>query len=71
MLGRNIDLTATSHLNTQTARDILKSFWCIYVLYLKHGFKITTLHTAVKFAPVKELIAKISSAPMVNLMSDN
>ena len=60
-LIRNIDLTSTSHLPTQTARDIHKYFWCIYVFYLKHGFKITIVHSDGDFAPVREIIVEMLS----------
>ena len=70
-LSHNIYFTAKSHLPTQKSRGILKSFWCIYVFYLKRGFKITAVHADGEFAPVQELIAKIPSGPMVNLTSSN
>ena len=44
-LSHKIDFIATIHLPTQTARDIFKSFWCIYVFYLKRGFKTKKVHT--------------------------
>ena len=69
--SRKIDFTARSHPLTQTARDTLKSFWCIYVFYLKRPFKITTFHVNRGFAPVQELIAEMLSGPMVNLTSAN
>ena len=56
-LIRKIDFSTTIHLPTQTARDIFKSFWCIYVFYLKRGFKITAVHTDGGFSAVQELIA--------------
>ena len=70
-LNRNIDFTATSHLPTQIYRDIFKSFWRIYVFYLKRGFKIMIVHADGEFSPVRELIAEISIGPMVNLTSAN
>ena len=69
--SRKIDFTATSNFPTQKARDKFKAFWRIYVLYLKRGFKTTTVHTNGEFAPVRELIAEMSSGPMVNLASAN
>ena len=70
-LSRKIGFTATSHLPTQTVRDIFKYFWRIYVFYLKHGFKITTVQADGEFSPLRELIAEMSSGPMVNLTSSN
>ena len=70
-LSRNIDLTSTIHLPTHKYRGIFKDFWCIYVIYLKCGFKISTVHADGEFAPVREIISKISSGPMVNLTSAN
>ena len=70
-LRRKIDFIATSHLPTKTARYIFKSFWRIYVFYLKRGFKITTFHADGEFDPVRELISEISSGPMVNLTIAN
>ena len=70
-LSHKIDFTATSHLCTQKARDTFKSFWSIYVLYLRYGFQITTVHADRQFDLVRELISKISSGQMVNLMSAN
>ena len=58
-LSRKIDFTAISHLPTQIARYIFKSFWSIYVLYLKCGFKITTVHSDGKFCPLQEIIAEM------------
>ena len=52
-LSREIDFTATSHFTTHKYRDIFKSFWSIYVLYLKRGFKITTVHADGDFSPVQ------------------
>ena len=62
-----IDFTATSHLPTQKDRYIFKSFWSIYAFYIKGGFKITTVHSDGEFAPVREIIAEMSSGPMVSL----
>ena len=56
-LSLKIDFTATSHFPTQKARDIFKSFWWIFVFYLKCGFKITIVHAGGDFTPVQELIA--------------
>ena len=70
-LSHKIEFTTTSHLPIKKSRDIFKSFWRIYVLYLKCGFKITTVHADGVFSPVQELIAEISSGPMVNLTSAN
>ena len=70
-LSRKIDFISTSHFPTQTARDIFKYFWRIYVFYLKRGFKITTVHADGELAPVQELIVEMSSGPMVNLTSAN
>ena len=70
-LIRKIIFTATSHLFTNKSRDILKSFWHIYVFCLKCGFKITTVHTDGEFAPEREIIVEMSSGPMVNLTSAN
>ena len=70
-LSLKVDFTATSHFSTHKYRDLYKSIWRIYVLYLKHGFKITTVHADGVFSPVQELIAEISSGPMVNLTSAN
>ena len=69
--SRNIDFTATSHFPTQKSRYIFKSFCNIYVFHFKSGFKITTVHADGGFSPVREIIAEISSEPMVNLMSAN
>ena len=69
-LSRKIDFTATIHLPTQKDRDIFKYFWRINVLYLKLGFKITTVHTDCYFSPVQKLIVEISCG-MVNLTSAN
>ena len=71
ILSCNIDFTATSHLPTKKSRYIFKSFWRIYVFYLKRGFNITPFHDDGDFAPVRELIAEMSSGPMVNLTSSN
>ena len=70
-LSRKIIFTATSHLFTKNFRDILQSFWRIYVFCLKCGFKITTVHTDGEFAPEQEIIVEMSSVPMVNLTSAN
>ena len=56
-ISRKIDFAATSHFLTKIARNLFKSFWCIYVFYLKRGFKIMTVHADREFAPVRELIA--------------
>ena len=70
-LRHKIDFTATSKFTTQTDRDIFKSFWSIYVFYLRRGFKIMTVHVDGEIDPVQELIAEMSSGPMVNLKSSN
>ena len=70
-LSRKIDFTAKIHLPTKTVRDIFKSFYRIYVFYLKRGFKIMTVHIDGEIDPVQELIAEMSSGPMVNLKSSN
>ena len=71
ILIRKIDFTATSHLPTQTARDILKYFWRIYVFDLICGFKTRTVNVDVEFYPLRELIAEMSSGLTVNLTSAN
>ena len=70
-LSLKIDFTTTSNFITKTAKYIFKSFWSIYVLDLKRGLKITTFHGDGEFVLVRELIAEISSGPMVNLTSAN
>ena len=70
-LSRKIDFTAKSCLHTQTDRDILKYSWRIYGFYFKCGFKITIVYANGEFAPVRELIAEMSSGPMANLTSTN
>ena len=70
-LIRKIYFTATIHLPTQKATDIFKYFWRVYFFYLKHGFKITTVHADGKFYPLQEIIVEMSSGPMVNLTSAN
>ena len=70
-LRHKIDFTATSKFTTQTDRDIFKSFWSIYVFYLRRGFKITTVNADGEFAPVWELITEFSSDMMVNMASAN
>ena len=70
-LRHKIDFTATSKFTTQTDRDIFKSFWSIYVFYLRRGFKIMTVHADGKFTLVQELITEMLSGLMVHLMSAN
>ena len=51
-LSQKIEFAATIHLPTQKSRDIFKAFWCIYVFYLKCGFRITTVRGDGVSAPV-------------------
>ena len=67
----NTNSADTIHLPTQKARDIFKSFWRIYVFYLKRGFKITIVCADEELAPVRELILEIPSGPIVNVTSAN
>ena len=60
-LSHKIDVTDTGHFHTQTARDVFKYSWRIYVFYFKHNFKITTVYAHEEFSPVRGLIAEISS----------
>ena len=71
ILSRKVDFTGTSHLPPQKARDVFKYFWCIYVFYLERGFNIMSFHADGEFDPLQEIIAEMSSGPMVNLTSAN
>ena len=55
-LSHNIDFTATINFPTHKYRDLFKVFWIIYVLNLKHGFKIMIVNAAREFYPVQEII---------------
>ena len=60
-LSHKIDFNARSHLSKNKPRDIFKEFLSIYVFYLKHGFKITIVHSDGDFAPVREIIVEMLS----------
>ena len=51
-LSLKIDFMATSNFPTHKYRGTLKYFLRIYVLYLRRGFKITTVNADGEFAPV-------------------
>ena len=67
--SRNITFTVASHLPDRKSITIFKAFKEIYIYYLKCGFKITTLHVDVEFAPLHALIHDIPGGPILNLAS--
>jgi hypothetical protein len=70
-LSRKICFTQVNHLASRKLVDVFKAFQEMYSVYLRRGFRITTLHVDGEFAPLQVLVNDMPNGPRVNLASAN
>ena len=68
---RKICFTAVNHCANQKFQEIFHAFKDVYMYYLQQGFRITTLHVAGEFSPLKTMIESMPAVQMFNLTIKN
>ena len=70
-LSRQIYFTGLSHLPDRSKKQIFQDFKELFIFYIRHGFRITTVHYNGKFAPLKPMIKGMPGGPYVNVTAAN
>ena len=63
-LSRQIYFTGLSHLPDRSKKQIFQDFKELFIFYIRHGFRITTVHSNGKFAPLKPMIKGMPRGPL-------
>ena len=70
-LNRKIYFTGVSHLPGRSKKHIFQAFKELFRFYIRHEFRITTVHSGGEFAPLKPMIKGMPGGPYVNVTAAN
>ena len=70
-LRKNIYFTRVIHLPGRFNKQLFQAFKEMFRFYIRHGFRITTVHSDGEFAPLKPMIENIPGGPYVNVTAEN
>ena len=70
-LSRKIYFIGVSHLPGRSKKHIFQAFKGLSIFYIHHGFRITTVHSDGKFAPLKPMIEGMPGGGYVNITAAN
>ena len=70
-LSRKIDFLGISNLPGRKIQNIFQAYKSLHRYYLRHVFRITTVHADGEFFPLKELIEVMPGDPSMNLTGAN
>ena len=70
-LTRQIYFTGVSHLPGRYKKQIFQDFKELFRLYIRHGFRITTVHSDGEFALLKATTEEMPGGPHVNVTAAN
>ena len=70
-LSRKIYFTGVSHLPGRSKKQIFQAFKELFIFYIRHGFRISTVHADGEFAPLKPIIECMPGVPYANVTAAN